>query len=258
MVEPSTTVMAFGDDAGTLWAEPDAQSMPLTELQRTYRSWPKSLRRRVKRRPLVWFVDDERANREWFVEHHRLHFALLTFSCRRYVATALQAGTPCDAVVTDIFFPAKPPVDDRQADQLLAIYSEMGAAKVSDLPSLWNRHKAAWSLDGFDIARDVAEHAARRKERIPVLLFSRKAQLLLGSSEWFAHPSSAVENTHWMLEKLDPSDKGADASRAAGIQRDRINAVLRYREKSAPWLKRLLRHVSFGYWGISFSLSSSE
>jgi len=141
MANSYTGVAAFGEDAGTLWAEPDSQATPLAELQRTYKSWPKVLKKRLKRRPLVWFVDDEYANRSWFIQHHRLHFALLTFSSRRYVTAALQAGTPCDTVVTDIFFPANPPRDDVQATRLLAIYNEVQASIVSDLSSVWDRRK---------------------------------------------------------------------------------------------------------------------
>jgi hypothetical protein len=251
-------VAAFLEDAGTLWAEPDSQPMPLAELQRTDKSWRKALKKRLRTRPLVWFVDDEYANRAWFVENHRLHFALLTFSSRRHLVAALQADVPCDTVVTDIFFPAAPPRDDGLADRLLTIYAEMHVSTVANLPSLWDRWKREWSLEGFDIARDVADYATRRKERIPVLLFSRKALLLLSADDWLNDPSSAVENTHWMLEKLDPSESGGRASRAARIQRDRINAVLRYRKESAPWWRKLLAHLNIGYGPISYSLRSFD
>ena len=232
--------------------------MPLAELQKTYRSWRRALTKRLRSRPLVWFVDDEHANRAWFVENHRSQFALLTFSSRRHVAAALQADTLCDAVVTDLFSPAKPPRDEAQANHLLTVYSEIKGSTVSDLPAVWDRWRNEWSLDGFDIARDVAEHAARRNERIPVLLFSRKATLLLSSNDWLISPSSAVENTHWMLEKLDPSESGESASRAARIQRDRINAVLRYRRESAPLWNKLLDRLSIGWGPVRFSLGSSE
>jgi hypothetical protein len=204
------------------------------------------LEKRLGKRPLVWFVDDEQANRTWFVENHRLHFALLTFSSRRYVIAAIQAGTLCDAVVTDIFFPAKPPQDDGQAARLLSIYDEIRTSVVSDLSSVWEHRRCEWALDGFDIARDVAGCAAQRKERIAVLLFSRKATLLLSSGDWLLDPSWVVENTHWMTEKLDPSETGEGVRRAASIQRDRINAVLRYRQESAPWWKRRLGRLGMG------------
>lgn len=99
---------AFGEEEGTLWVESGSRPLPLSEIQKPSKSWLRALRRRLQKRPLVWFVDDECANRDWFVESHRLHFALLTFSSRKHVVAALQAGTLCDAVVTDIFFPAKP------------------------------------------------------------------------------------------------------------------------------------------------------
>src|SRR5262245_2195473 len=142
---------AFGEDLGTLHAGPNSQPMPLTELLKTT-NWQKELKKRIGRRPLVWFVDDEEANRRWFVDNHRFHFALLTFSGRSHVHTALDTEVLCDAVVTDIFFPADIIRDDAQADQLLSIYNDINSCKVSDLPSLWNRWKNKWSLDGFVIA----------------------------------------------------------------------------------------------------------
>jgi hypothetical protein len=254
MPDGHTGLSAFGEDAGTLWVESDSRPLPLSELQSTEKSWQKGLRKRLGKRPLVWFIDDEYANRAWFVENHRSHFALLTFSNRRYVVAALRVETLCDAVVTDIFFPAESPRDDIHANQLMTIYSEIQASAVADLPSLWDRWKAEWSLAGFDIARDVADYGARRDERIPVLLFSRKAPLLLSSHDWLLNPSSAVENTHWMLEKLNPSETGESASRAARIQRDRINAVLRYRQEAAPWWKKQLGRFSIGWGPIRYSL----
>lgn len=247
MLTTFTGLEAFGEDSGTLWLGPDSQPVSLTELQSTDKSWRKVLKRRLERWPLVWFVDDERANREWFVENHRQHFALLTFSSRRHFTEALHLGTVCDAVVTDIFFPANPPCDDAQAARLLTIYSEIRASTVSNLPSVWDRWRSEWSLDGFTMARDVAEHAGRRGERIPVLLYSRKAVWLLGSDDWLIAPSSAVENSHWMLEKLDPREPADTARRAASIQRDRINAALKYRQESAAWWKRQL-----GRWGVGW------
>jgi hypothetical protein len=254
MPDGHTGLAAFGEDAGTLWVESDSEPLPLSELQRTDKSWRKTLKKRLRKRPLVWFVDDEFANRAWFIQNHRAHFALLTLSSRKRVTAALNASMICDAVVTDIFFPAKPPKDDAQANHLLSIYSEMQASTVSDLPSIWNRWKGEWSLEGFDIARDIADYAALHNERIPVLLFSRKAPLLLTSHDWLIDPSAAVENTHWMLEKLNPSEIGESGNLAARIQRDRINAVLRYRQEAVPWWRKQLAHLSVGYGPVRYSL----
>lgn len=242
---------AFGEEEGTLWVESGSRPLPLSEIQKPSKSWLRALRRRLQKRPLVWYVDDECANRDWFVESHRLHFALLTFSSRKHVVAALQAGTLCDAVVTDIFFPAKPPANNEQANRLLRIYEEIFASPVSDLSSVWASRKNECALDGFDIAREVFDYAARRKEHIPVLLFSRKATLLLGSDDWLINPSAAVENAHWMLEKLDPFKAAESARRAASIQRDRINAVLRYRQQSAPWGKKVVEPTEHRLWSGS-------
>jgi hypothetical protein len=231
MSTPLTGLSAFGEDMGTLWTNsgPDSGQISLAVLWKRP-DWLKEIKSLVgEDRRLVWFVDDERANRNWFVENHRLHFALLTFSCRKAVAEALRMGMPCDAVVTDVFFPADMPKDDTQAKQLLGIYEEMHASRVSDLPSVWDRWKHAWKLDGFSIAEDVALKAAYLNLRVPVLLFSRKATLLLSVDDWLGQPRSTLENTYWMLEKVNPQDPADSARRVADIQRERINAVIRTR-----------------------------
>jgi hypothetical protein len=188
--EKATAGLAvFGEDRGTLWIDPGSPSVPLSEFQKNG-AWKRNLKRRLGKRPLIWFVDDERANRDWFVENHSHHFALLTFNARTHLLSALRSGTLCDAVVTDVFFPASTPADDAQANELLRIYDEMGRSTVSGLPNVWNRHKQAWMLDGFSIARDVFDHAVKRNERIPVLLFSRKATLLFNSGEWLFEPAA--------------------------------------------------------------------
>jgi hypothetical protein len=258
MLQVPTGLTAFAEDAGTLYVDPDSLPMPLAELQRIHRSWRRTLKKRLGHRPLVWFVDDEKANREWFVAKHHAHFAVLTFSSRSHFTKALHSNVLCDAVVTDLFFPSNPPRDDEQANDLLKVYSEILNSTVSELPSVWDRWKSKWSLEGFDIACDVAEHAARRREHIPVLLFSRKATLLLSSDDWLVSPRAAVENTHWMLEKLDPCETGEGPSRAARIQRDRITAVLRYRRDAAPWWKKQLGRFSLGWGPVRYSLGSSE
>lgn len=87
---------------------------------------PRKAKRRLKDcpkdRPLVWFIDDERANREWFRDHHRNDFSTLTFSSRAHFAAAFQRKLRCDAIVTDIFFPSK---TGKQRDTIL-IYRSCG------------------------------------------------------------------------------------------------------------------------------------
>ena len=107
----------------------------------------------------------------------------------------------------------------------------------------------------IDIARDVADYAAKRREHIPALLFSRKAAVLLHRGEdWLADPSSAVENTHWMLEKLDPAQFGEGSRRAASIQRDRIVAALKYRQASGSWWSKVLGRLSLSWGPVRYSL----
>jgi hypothetical protein len=125
--------------------------------------------------PIIWFVDDERANREWFRTNHRSSFATVTFSRRGYFRAALGRGLPCDAIVTDIFFPSRAVRTDRRANSLLAIYDQIAQTPVGKLPALWKKQQEKWTLDGFSIAGDGARH----NPQIPVFLFSRKALLLL-------------------------------------------------------------------------------
>lgn len=209
--------MAFGDDAGTLWSARATEPLPLS----------REVLRRAVLRPIVWFADDERANREWFATHHRRRFTLITFSSRRYVRAALRRRVPCDAVVTDIFFPASPPRSDSQANKLLRIYREIAQSRVRELPSVWRRWRRLWSLDGFAVARDVARHARRTRRSTPVFLFSRKAATLLGWREWLGEPVAAIHGSYWILEKIDPNESTTASRRAARIQYNRIVGLLR-------------------------------
>jgi hypothetical protein len=87
-----TGLAAFGENTGTLWVDESSQRLPLSKLQKSQRSWRRNLLKRIGSRPLVWFVDDEFANREWFAVRHRPRFAILTFGSRRYAKIALDAG----------------------------------------------------------------------------------------------------------------------------------------------------------------------
>jgi CheY-like chemotaxis protein len=230
-------VAEFGDDAGTIHHA--GGTTALTTLWPD-RGWRRRLRSLVHGRALVWFVDDERRNREWFARWHGDHFAVVTFSCLSHCKDALDRGTPCDVVVTDIFFPARQVDSNDEAGALMAIYDKIKGRRVSELPGLWAEERSRWHLDGFDVARIVADAAARRKERIPVLLFSRKATLLLDTDDWLDEPPAAVENTFWLLEKVDPSIEQEAARKAASIQRGRITSALRYRRALAPWWRRII------------------
>ena len=247
-----TELAAFGKDEGTLHLE-NSNAVGITDLLRQ-RRWKVPLRKQLNKRPLVWFVDDESANREWFVRVHRTWFGVLTLSDLASCNRAFDRGIPCDALVTDIFFPSKYPTSDDDAKDLMAIYSRIDERKVSDLGKLWEEEKRKWSLDGFDIARKAALVARSRKEQIPVLLFSRKATLLLNTDDWLGEPPYAVQNTFWILEKVNPWAEGEPARKAAAIQRDRIIAALRYRRAATPWWRKVLARVSLGYGGMSFSL----
>src|SRR5262249_19724524 len=203
----------------------------------------------------VWVVDDEQTSRAWFVDNHRNHYALITFSSREHVVEALKAGVPCDIVVTDVFFAATTPKNPAEERTLLSIYEKIERTTIAQLPSLWPEVRKSWQLHGFTVARDVVEWAARRKETIPVILYSRKAPLLLSDDEWLTDPA-AVRNTYWMTEKIDPGPMGDVNRRIAAIQRNRINALLRLKQESAPWWMKLLSGLSVEVGPFRYSLAA--
>ena len=172
-------------------------------------------------RPIVWYVDDERGNREWFRDHHRKHFAVVTFSDRHFFLAALKNRIPCDAVVTDIFFPSARINTDADAHALLSIYGKIADASVSQLKTLWADQRHHWRLDGFRIAKDVLQ----MKSPVPVFLYSRKAPLLLTFDDYL-DDTCAVRNSHWLVEKIDPNSTAKICRKAASIQRNRIVAVV--------------------------------
>ncbi len=227
-----TGLDAFGEDAGT-YSPPRSGTAQSTHLPGIgWKAAANLLKKSTKNLPVIWFVDDERGNREWFRDYHRDHFGVVTFSSRSHFLVALGSKLKCDAIVTDIFFPSKPVTDERMAKSLLAIYPRMGKKPTSELPKLWANEKKSgrWSLDGFSVAHDAAYH----KPPIPVFLFSRKATLLLSVDEFIGQFPVAA-NSYWLLEKVNPMLSPSIARRAAEMQRQRILAVLALRDPS--WKK---------------------
>jgi len=226
-----TGTEAFQEDPGTIWTRsPKQVSCPI--LLSNPRSSRKLIRTVADRKPVIWFVDDERANREWFVNQHGRYFCILTFSSRKHFDNALDIKLPIHAAVTDIFFPANELRTDSDANNLLSIYEKLKQSAVKDLPTLWQSEKDKWILDGFSIARRLVG----LKRPIPVFLFSRKAVLLLSLAEFLGEPP-AVRNTYWLIEKVDPTEDVNISRKAADMQRDRIASVLDSR--TPIWIKFL-------------------
>jgi hypothetical protein len=211
----------FGLDAGS-FTLPDRTTVPLSDLNGKTKALTKLARQSGHR--IIWMVDDERAKREWFADQHCDHFLVITFSDRRYFKRALDAGYPVDAVVTDIFFPRTAVTTDAHAEQLLSIYDAIWKTPVEDLETRWQREfRSLWDLRGFLIARDVAKHNETENRRVPVFLYSMKANLLLSVPELSrGTPFSAT--TYWMLEKPDPDVPNPSA--IVETQRDRILAAI--------------------------------
>jgi hypothetical protein len=217
---------AFGEDRGTFWPSGAAGKVPL----RIWTLHPREANRKMNRlprgHPIVWYVDDERGNREWFRDRHRKHFAVVTFSSRAFFLAALKNRIPCDAVVTDIFFPSAAITTDADAHALLSIYGKIADAPVSQLSPLWADQQHRWKLDGFRVAKDVLQ----MKSPVPVFLYSRKAPLLLTLDDYLDDPC-AVRNSHWLVEKIDPTSTAQICRKAASIQHSRIAAIVTWRNQ---------------------------
>jgi len=223
---------AFGEDRGTFWPQFRGAGQSLDSGSLARQAGAGRMAELANSQPVVWFVDDELGNREWFRDKHRDDFPLVTFSSRAHFKRALLDGFPCDAVVTDIFFPAEAVTTEQQAKALLSIYPEIDACRVSELPALWASKRLQWSLDGFSIARD----AASRCPPIPCFLFSRKATMLLGVDDYISEPLP-VGNSYWLLEKVPPTAADETARTAARAQTTRIISTLGVRR--ARWRKLL-------------------
>ncbi|NOR66213.1 MAG: hypothetical protein GQ528_02525 [Woeseiaceae bacterium] len=212
---------AFGEDRGT-FCPPSASTSKTVDTDTVADA---ALAREVAQgadgRPVVWFVDDERANREWFRDHHRENFATVTFSSHANFRRALARGLPGNAFVTDIFFPATPVASEAQAAELLAVYDAISICEVQNLRKLWAEQQHHWSLDGFRVARD----GAAQQPPVPVFLFSRKAPFLLGVEDYISEPR-AVANSYWLTEKVAPDSPVEISQTAARVQATRILSVL--------------------------------
>ena len=201
---------AFQVDSGTVWPLTGRAGEPFSLRASDPLTAKKVVKQMSDGQPIVWFIDDERGNREWFRDFHSSDFAVVTFSERAHFRYAIDKQIPCDAVVTDIFFPAKRVSTDAEAKRVLSIYATIQQTRVSDLGALWTREREHWSLDGFRIADDVV----RKRPRVPVFLFSRKATLLLQMRE-FIGATPAVQNSYWLIEKPDPNGNLEDCEAAA-------------------------------------------
>ena len=219
-----TGTEAFEEDKGTMWPSNSTQT-PFKIDSASFKDARTIVRESASQKPIVWYVDDEKANREWFVMQHRQYFCVLTFSSKKYFISAFNNKIPCHTVVTDIFFPAKEVSTEDEANELLSIYDEIGDSSVKELQTVWQSHKKLWVLDGFSVAKKLAH----LKHPIPVFLFSRKAIFLLDLTEFLSEPPTAVRNSHWLMEKVDPTTSEEISRKAADMQRERIVSALNYR-----------------------------
>ena len=235
---------AFGDDRGTFTSPgidreqtihidtlPDAEAAQV-------------MRQKAAGAPILWLADDERRNREWFRRHHSDVFAVLTLSSRRNLGACLSRSLPCDAIVTDLFFPADTDVSAISAERRLSIYPKIESSRVEQLRELWLEEKHLWALDGFGIASDAGRH----NPPIPVFLYSRKAALLLNIDD-LPEEVATVENSYWLPEKVSPSSSPPQSRRAALIQQTRIVSILATRRAEFRPLLRSM-NIKAGFAGF--------
>lgn len=196
---------AFQEDKGTLWF-PNKRGVPINKYTTTKIN--SLIRFKRGNKLIVWFVDDEKRNRKWFVDYHcETHFIIITFSSIKSFSEAMNRKIYCDVVVTDIFFPVKKPITNNAAKKLLFIYKKIESTKTKDLGKLWQNQSKYWVLAGFEIIRILQN----MNLNLPVFLFSRKATMLLNMEKincQYPH----LYKSNWLLEKIDPSKSETDDS----------------------------------------------
>ncbi len=96
----------------------------------------------MKKKPVVWYVDDLPANLERFRTNHGQAFTLRTFARPEEVRAALVESTP-DALLCDIFFYDSPAIAEdmekrvqEKAAELRRFGDEIGATRESNLAGI--------------------------------------------------------------------------------------------------------------------------
>ena len=176
---------AFGEDRGTFCPPSAAASKTFDTDAFDDAALTREINQRADGRPIIWFVDDERANREWFRDHHRESFTTVTFSSHANFRRALARGLPGNAFVTDIFFPATPVASEAQAAELLAVYDAISIARCrisassgpsSNIIGRWTAFKSPET--GRPSSRLCRSFCSRA--RLPFCLGSRTISASLG------------------------------------------------------------------------------
>jgi hypothetical protein len=179
----------------------------------------------MKKKPIVWYVDDLPENLAKFSQDHSELFEVETFKSAAEVLRALAKSTP-DALLCDIFFYDTPEVaremEDKvraKAEELRAFGDHIGASKLQNLA-------------GIDLIRNVAD---RFNEKFPIYAYTSKGPYLLDNPS-FDHIGEA--GARWLFKR-----KYSASTEQIIIQHD----IQEFRDKNS-----FSRRVGRFFWAATF------
>ena len=123
----------------------------------------------MKKKPVVWYVDDLPENLDRFEKKHSSAFEIKKFSTAEQVLSELSRSQP-DALLCDIFFYETPQIAEdmerrvrEKAEEIKRFGQEIGATEIRNLA-------------GVDLIRALG---SRFKARFPVYAYTSKGPYLL-------------------------------------------------------------------------------
>lgn len=179
----------------------------------------------MKKKPIVWYVDDLPENLAKFKQDHSEVFAVETFNSTGEVLRALANSTP-DALLCDIFFYETPEVarqmEDKvkeKAEEIRTFGEQIGASKLQNLA-------------GIDLIRSVSD---RLREKFPVYAYTSKGPYILDNPS-FDHIGET--GARWLFKR-----KYSAATEQIIIQHD----IEEFRDKNS-----FSRRVGRFFWAAVF------
>jgi len=179
----------------------------------------------MKKKPIVWYVDDLPENLTKFSTDHSEVFEIKTFSSTSDVLRALAQSTP-DALLCDIFYYETPEIAREieekvrtKAEETRSFGETIGASKVQNLA-------------GIDLIRTVAD---RFRDKFPVYAYTSKGPYLLDNSS-FDHIGEA--GAQWLFKR-----KYSPGTEEIIIQHD----IHEFREKNS-----FSRQLGRFFWAATF------
>jgi len=168
-----------------------------------------------KHKATIWHLDDEEARHEELKQRHGERYSLRHFSTPEEVLAALEAGEQPDLLLSDLFFPIEGKESELTAQRLAAEQTWKLLGEFAE------KYRTVYHPAGFELAKKLR----RREKRIPNLIYSSKAPLLLSEAEFSQITKDA--GPVWLY-------KGHEDAEAEQLK---IDAVL----MGASWRQRYLR-----------------